>query len=81
MKNSKVQTGYRIIEIDELKKLYEANRKTVVVFGTGEYGRRVRRGLEGFGIKVSYFSDNNSEIVGQEVESLPVIAPENIVKL
>lgn len=81
MKNSKVQTGYRIIEIDELKKLYEANRKTVVVFGTWEYGRRVRRGLEGFGIKVSYFSDNNSEIVGQEVESLPVIAPENIVKL
>lgn len=72
---------YRIIEIDELKRIYLKKERNVVVFGTWEFGCRVRRGLEGFGIRVSCFSDNDSAVIGREVEGLSVIAPEDIVNL
>lgn len=72
---------YQIIEIDELKRLYMQKKGDVVVFGTWEFGCRVKRGLQGFGINVSYFSDNDSSVVGQKVEGISVIAPESIVDL
>lgn len=81
MKKNKRDIEYQIREIDELKRIFEKNKSTVVVFGTWEYGRRVKRGLEGFGIKVSYFSDNDLTIAGQDVEGIPVITPESIVEL
>lgn len=76
-----IKMDYRIIEIDELKRLYIQKRRDVVVFGTWEFGRRVKKGLEGFGIKVSHFSDNDSSVIGQKVEEISVIAPESIVDL
>ncbi len=71
-------SGYKIIEIDELKKKYAGGCYQVIVFGTWEYGRRIKKGLEGFGIPVSYYADNDVLVQQKILDEINVIAPEQI---
>lgn len=50
----------------------------LVVFGTGERGRRCRRRLAGMGIQVPCFADNDPRRQGTVVDGLPVKAPAQI---
>ena len=50
----------------------------VVVFGTGERGRRCKQRLERLQIKVTAFADNNPERQGTVLDGAPVIAAEDI---
>ncbi len=72
---------YRTIEIDELKTKYDQNNYNVVVFGTLEFGERVKNGLEGFGIRVSYFADNNTEKQHHIFAGLDTISAKEISSL
>lgn len=72
---------YKFVEVEGLfDKCKEANY-TVVVFGTLECGMRVRRTLDGFGIKVAYYGDNNPAKQGLNMDGLQVISATEVAEL
>lgn len=71
----------KLIEIDNLKKLYETEICQIVVFGIFEYGRRIKRALNGFGIEVSYYADNNKTVHNLYRDGVKIITPEEIKRL
>ena len=49
----------------------------VVIFGVGRYGKMIMKALKSGGIKkIECFCDNNPNIIGLNIEGLPVARPE-----
>jgi FkbM family methyltransferase len=53
----------------------------LVLFGAGNLGRRTLAGLRKIGIEPRCFVDNNSSRWGQIVDGLPLISPEEAIRL
>jgi FkbM family methyltransferase len=49
--------------------------RSVVLFGAGNMGRTIARKLRGTDIEILAFADNNPELWGKSVESIPVFSP------
>ena len=63
------------VDIENLK-----NKENVVLFGSGADGRHILMILKDIGVKVHSFCDNNSELWGTFVDSVPIISPNELLK-
>lgn len=59
---------------DELAAPFE---KSIVLFGSGQLGRKALKGLREIGIEPLAFSDNNSKLWNQSIDGLTVLSPED----
>ncbi len=48
----------------------------IIIFGAGSMGRRCLRHMD----KVTYFVDNNSDLVGKRIDGVPVLSPSELPK-
>src|SRR5512136_2324383 len=51
--------------------------KSLVLFGAGGLGRKTLAGLRRMDISPLAFSDNNPALWGQEIDGVPILAPED----
>ena len=57
------------------------NSNEVVIFGVGRYGKMIMKALKAGGIEgIKCFCDNNPNIVGLNIEGLPIVRPEEALK-
>jgi FkbM family methyltransferase len=54
---------------------------SLVLFGSGKFGRSILRRLRGFGIAPLAFCDNNSRLWSQRVDGLEVLSPADAVRV
>ncbi|MFI5258658.1 MAG: nucleoside-diphosphate sugar epimerase/dehydratase, partial [Candidatus Limnocylindrales bacterium] len=54
-----------------------AGRTDVVLFGSGYLGRHMRRDLAGLPFTPLAFVDNNSTLLGSQIEGLDVLSPDD----
>lgn len=69
------------LEIEKIKKIYDKDKYTVIVFGTSEYSKNIFEMLEVFNIKVKYFSDNNHKKWNENFCDRLIINPNKIKKI
>ncbi|MEH2414964.1 FkbM family methyltransferase [Nostoc sp.] len=58
-------------------KLAAPFEKSIVLFGSGQLGRKTLKGLRKIGIEPLAFADNNSKLWNQSVDGLTVLSPED----
>ncbi|HEX2980101.1 MAG TPA: FkbM family methyltransferase [Anaerolineaceae bacterium] len=54
----------------------DESRKTVVIFGAGNLGRKVLKCLREDGIEPRAFTDNNPRLWGTNIDGVPILSPE-----
>lgn len=52
----------------------------IILFGSGELGRRTWAGAKKVGLNVVCFSDNNSKLWGTEIDGIQILSPEEAVQ-
>lgn len=57
------------------------NVNNIIIFGTGIWGERCYKALEGTGVTVSHFADNDQTKWNTEFLGIEVIKPENLKKM
>ncbi len=68
-----------ISQIDPELSIYKEN--TVVIWGAGQYGRVILQLLKNFDVKVSYFCDSSTDKWKTEIDGIPVILPQELMKM
>ncbi len=68
-----------ISQIDPELSIYKEN--TVVIWGAGMYGREMVKLLQSFQIPVAYFCDSDPAKWKTEIQGIPVILPQHLMKL
>ena len=68
--------GAREREFYAFDQLASPYSKTLVLFGAGGLGRRTLAGLRKQGMEPVAFMDNNASTWGQQIDGVPVLAPE-----
>lgn len=63
----------RFSKIDDKLTVYKENE--VVLFGSGFWGRDIKKTLEFHGIKISIFCDNDERKWGSDVEGIKILSP------
>jgi FkbM family methyltransferase len=58
---------------DEMAAPFE---RSLILFGTGQFGRRTLAGLRKVGVEPLAFADNNAGLWGKLVDGVPVLSPE-----
>lgn len=61
-------------------KLVGEGDKKIIIFGSGELGRRTVDGLKKIGIEVLCYCDNKKELWDSEIDGIKVLSPEDAVK-
>ena len=64
-----------------LEELLRARNNRVVLFGSGNLGRRAASALQGIGVRPLAFSDNNRERWGTHIDGLEVLPPAKAAEL
>lgn len=64
-----------------LEQLLRSRENRVVLFGSGNLGRRAASSLTGIGIRPLAFADNNRDRWGTQIQSLDVLSPDEAAKL
>jgi FkbM family methyltransferase len=64
-------------EREAFDKLAAPFEKSIVLFGSGQLGRKALKGLREIGIEPLAFSDNNSKLWNQSIDGLTVFSPED----
>ena len=63
----------RFSKIDDELSIYK--KRTVILFGAGNSGLRIKKELEGGGIKINSVCDNNMDKWGGDMDGLEIISP------
>lgn len=63
----------RFSKIDDELSIYK--KRTVILFGAGNSGLRIKKELEGGGIKINSVCDNNINKWGEDMDGLEIISP------
>jgi len=53
---------------------------SIVLYGAGNFGRRVLRGLRKNGVNVLAFADLDSTLCGKKIDGVPVLSPEDAAR-
>lgn len=89
----KIRKRYRIAELADMLSndgaaffrllcgIFHMDISNIIIFGTGVWGERCRKALEGLGVTVSYFSDNDPLKWNTELEGIKVIEPEKLSRM
>jgi FkbM family methyltransferase len=64
-------------ERESFDKLATPFEKSIVLFGSGQLGRKTLKGLRKIGIEPLAFADNNSALWNQSVDGITVLSPED----
>jgi len=72
------KSDYSITDISEKLGSLKDSNKTIVIFGTGNYGTLALHALKKNGITIDYFCDNNKANWGTLFCGYPVISPEQL---
>ncbi len=62
-------------------KLAGGENKKIVLFGSGELGRRTNKGLNELGVEVACYADNNKKLWGSEINGVKVLSPEEAANM
>lgn len=57
------------------EKLTLYQNKKIVLWGTGTYGKKTLALFQNLGLTVTFFTDNNEMLWGEEIEGIKVISP------
>ena len=66
-------------EVEAFDQLAGGSNKSILLFGSGELGRRTSAGLKKIGIEILGYADNNKKLWGTEVEGIKVFSPEDAI--
>ena len=62
----------------QMNRYFREDVKRIIIFGTGIWGERCRKALEGTGVKVMYFTDNNQAKWDTEYHGVKIINPDQL---
>jgi len=67
-------------EAEAFDRLAGGGNSKIILFGSGDLGKRTFAGLKQLGIEVLCFADNKKEIWGTEIDGLKVLPPDEAVR-
>lgn len=62
----------------QMNRYFHEDVKNIIIFGTGIWGERCRKALEGTGVKIMYLTDNNQAKWDTEYHGVKIINPDEL---